>query len=360
MATRGAKYWLTRPHLRPAWSKVLRPHVQLSQEVVASPEARKAVLMTGAVSLDSAIKQAFGKQRKYLSDMKGYEQAYGGVTSEQLLGGKDAEEVVESLKPRHPISAVADVAPTGVMTSNALKAGSEVIELHNLRPVLEGIKENFRARNESYGKGNNGQLVRRRRSQPRLGFEGGQTPFNIKIPKHGTIHPAKIFLVNVSLAKIQTYIDMGRLNADEPITMYHLKQSGLVSSVRDGIRLSPMGADKLHSKIDITVTRASEEAIAAVEALGGDVTTRYYGRVGWQYLMHPGKYYGLPTPKPVVNIPSIRTRAYYEDPKNRGYIWKLVTGRLVWEGVNPKAIITKLNAVENYDENGRYIGPDLD
>lgn len=38
----------------------------------------------------------------------------------------------------------------------------------------------------------------------------------------------------------------------------------------------PQNADKLRSKIHIVVSRASAEAIARVEALGGSVTTRYY------------------------------------------------------------------------------------
>jgi large subunit ribosomal protein L15 len=40
--------------------------------------------------------------------------------------------------------------------------------------------------------------------------------------------------------------------------------------------MRPQNADKLTSEIHIVVSRASAEAIARVEALGGSVTTRYY------------------------------------------------------------------------------------
>lgn len=80
----------------------------------------------------------------------------------------------------------------------------------------------------------------------------------------------------VNLNKIQEWINMGRLDPTQPITMYELNKSRCVHGVKDGIKLLARGKDELTTPIDIVVSRASAEAIKTVEQLGGTVTTRYY------------------------------------------------------------------------------------
>jgi large subunit ribosomal protein L15 len=41
----------------------------------------------------------------------------------------------------------------------------------------------------------------------------------------------------VNLDRLQSWIDQGRINPSRPITLVELKRSGIVSSVRDGIKL---------------------------------------------------------------------------------------------------------------------------
>jgi len=81
----------------------------------------------------------------------------------------------------------------------------------------------------------------------------------------------------VNLNRIQYWINQGRLNPRKPITLKELNRSGCIHGVaKDGVKLLGRGKEELTSPINIVVSRASAEAISAVEAAGGTVTTRYY------------------------------------------------------------------------------------
>ncbi|RMZ76953.1 hypothetical protein DV737_g4625, partial [Chaetothyriales sp. CBS 132003] len=97
----------------------------------------------------------------------------------------------------------------------------------------------------------------------------------------------------VNLDRIQAWIDAGRLKADAPITLKELAASRAIHGVKDGgvKLLARGGSSALRTKIDVVVSRASPAAIAAVEALGGSVTTRYYTPLAIRHIragrMHP-------------------------------------------------------------------------
>lgn len=81
-------------------------------------------------------------------------------------------------------------------------------------------------------------------------------------------------LVNVN--RIQYWINQGRLDPTKPITLKELNASRCIHGVKDGVKLLARGKEELTSPINIIVSRASAEAINAIEKLGGTVTTRYY------------------------------------------------------------------------------------
>lgn len=80
----------------------------------------------------------------------------------------------------------------------------------------------------------------------------------------------------VNLDRIQSWIDQGRLDPTQPITVKELAKSRCLHGVKDGVKLLARGKEQLKTPINVLVSRASAEAISAVEALGGKVTTRYY------------------------------------------------------------------------------------
>jgi len=102
------------------------------------------------------------------------------------------------------------------------------------------------------------------------GYEGGQMPLYMRLPKRGfnNINAKTHAVVNLGL--LQKFIDAKKIDAKKPITEEILVASGLVRRVKDGVRILAKGT--LTSKIDLTVTGASKPAVAAVEALGGKLT----------------------------------------------------------------------------------------
>ncbi len=102
------------------------------------------------------------------------------------------------------------------------------------------------------------------------GFEGGQMPIHMRMPKRGFHnHNAQRFAW-INLGRIEKAVKEGVLKAGQEITEDALVASGLVRRKRDGVRLLAKG--ELKSKVKLVVAGASAAAITAVEKAGGSVT----------------------------------------------------------------------------------------
>jgi large subunit ribosomal protein L15 len=118
------------------------------------------------------------------------------------------------------------------------------------------------------GRGGKGQTAR---SGVAIGgFEGGQMPLHMRMPKRGfNVHNPKKW-VAIRLDRIQSYIDSGKLDAKNVIDGAALVKSGAVRRERDGIRL--IGSEGFTSKkVTFKVAHATKGALAAIEAAGGKV-----------------------------------------------------------------------------------------
>ena len=103
------------------------------------------------------------------------------------------------------------------------------------------------------------------------GFEGGQMPLHMRMPKRGfNMLFAKDF-AEVNLWRIEQAIAAGKLDAKQPIDAAALVKAGVLRRAKDGVKL--LGKGELKSKLDITVHAASASARAAVEKAGGKLTT---------------------------------------------------------------------------------------
>ena len=80
----------------------------------------------------------------------------------------------------------------------------------------------------------------------------------------------------INLDRIQSWIDQGRLDPTKLISVKELYESRCLHGVKDGVKLLARGKEQLKTPINILVSRASTEAIDAIEAVGGKVTTRFY------------------------------------------------------------------------------------
>jgi large subunit ribosomal protein L15 len=103
------------------------------------------------------------------------------------------------------------------------------------------------------------------------GFEGGQMPLHMRMPKRGFKNPDRLQFAEVNLWRIEQAIAAGKLNAKKPIDAAALIAAGVVRRAWDGVKL--LGTGELKSKLDITVYSATGAARAAVEAAGGSLTT---------------------------------------------------------------------------------------
>ena len=103
-----------------------------------------------------------------------------------------------------------------------------------------------------------------------LGFEGGQMPLHMRMPKRGFNNPFALRLVEVNLWRIEKAIKAGKLDAGRPIDGEALVKAGVIRRVRDGVRL--LGHGEISAKLQVSVHSASASALKAVEAAGGSVT----------------------------------------------------------------------------------------
>lgn len=101
------------------------------------------------------------------------------------------------------------------------------------------------------------------------GFEGGQMPLHRRLPKRGFVKPFRREFAEVNLGALQKAVDAGRLDASKPVDAAALQAAGLVTKLRDGVRL--LGKGELTASLTLSVAGASRPAIAAVEKAGGKV-----------------------------------------------------------------------------------------
>ena len=101
------------------------------------------------------------------------------------------------------------------------------------------------------------------------GFEGGQMPLHMRLPKRGFNNPFGKDYAEVNLGMVQKFIDAGKLDAKGTIDHEALKAAGLARGGKDGLRL--LGKGELTAKLKLTVAGASKGAIEAVEKAGGSV-----------------------------------------------------------------------------------------
>lgn len=118
--------------------------------------------------------------------------------------------------------------------------------------------------------GGRGQKGQKSRSGVAIkGFEGGQMPIYRRLPKRGFNNIFRKDYMVVNLGRVQEALDAKKLDAKQVITAEALKSAGVISRIRDGVRLLAKG--ELKTKVQFQVMGASAAAVAAVEKAGGKV-----------------------------------------------------------------------------------------
>ena len=151
------------------------------------------------------------------------------------------------------------------------------MNLSNLSPA-KGSKQsdNFRrgrghgsGNGKTAGKGHKGQKARS--GAPRPGFEGGQLPLYMRLPKRGftNINSLEIIAVNVD--------KLNKFNDGDVVTVETLQEMGIINNPKDGVKI--LGNGELTKKLTVQLKAYgvkgkknqpfSKTAVEKIEALGG-------------------------------------------------------------------------------------------
>ena len=151
------------------------------------------------------------------------------------------------------------------------------MNLSNLSPA-KGSKQsdNFRRGRghgsgncKTAGKGHKGQKARS--GAPRPGFEGGQLPLYMRLPKRGftNINSLEIIAVNVD--------KLNKFNDGDVVTVETLQEKGIINNPKDGVKI--LGNGELTKKLTVQLKAYgvkgkknqpfSKTAVEKIEALGG-------------------------------------------------------------------------------------------
>jgi large subunit ribosomal protein L15 len=101
------------------------------------------------------------------------------------------------------------------------------------------------------------------------GFEGGQMPLHMRLPKRGFNNPFAKDYAEINLGMIQKAVDAGKLDTGATVDQAALDAAGLTRGGKDGVRL--LGKGELTAKLSFKVAGASKGAREAVEKAGGSV-----------------------------------------------------------------------------------------
>jgi large subunit ribosomal protein L15 len=139
------------------------------------------------------------------------------------------------------------------------------MKLHHLKPAEGAKKERSRVgrgragvRGKTAGRGTKGYLAKH---NPKLGFEGGQMPYQRRVPKlKGFNNPNRVEHSVVNVEQLQTVFGEGEI---DPAAMY---AHGLVHK---GQRVKVLGRGEVSAALVVRAHAFSETAKSKLEQAGG-------------------------------------------------------------------------------------------
>lgn len=141
------------------------------------------------------------------------------------------------------------------------------MKLHELKPAEGSRKERKRlgrgigsGTGKTAGKGHKGQNARSG-GGVRPGFEGGQNPLYRRLPKRGFKNISRKEYAIVSLDALNRFED------GTVVTPELLKETGVISALRDGVKVLATG--ELTAKLTIKAHKFSASAAEKIAQVGG-------------------------------------------------------------------------------------------
>ena len=118
------------------------------------------------------------------------------------------------------------------------------------------------------GRGHKGQ--KSRSGVAIKGFEGGQMPIHMRLPKRGFNNFTRKDFAELTLGNLQNAITKGLIDKNNLITEVELNAAGIVKKSKAGIKLLNKG--DLKDKIEISLSKATKSCVKVIEELGGKVS----------------------------------------------------------------------------------------
>ena len=141
------------------------------------------------------------------------------------------------------------------------------MKLHELKPAEGATSARKRlgrgigsGLGKTSGKGHKGAKARSGGGK-RPGFEGGQMPLTMRLPKRGFTNNFRKEYVAINVSRLEVFDDGATVGPVELIEM------GIIKKIGDGIKI--MGDGELNKKLTVRANKFTATAKEKIEAAGG-------------------------------------------------------------------------------------------
>ena len=143
------------------------------------------------------------------------------------------------------------------------------MKLHDLKPALGSTTAPKRlgrgvgsGLGKTSGKGHKGAKARSGGGK-RPGFEGGQMPLTMRLPKRGFTNKWRVEFATVNVDALNVFEDGAVVSPVELI------QAGILKNVQDGVKI--LGNGEISKKLTVQANKFTASAKEKIEAAGGKV-----------------------------------------------------------------------------------------
>lgn len=143
------------------------------------------------------------------------------------------------------------------------------MKLHDLKPAEGATTARKRlgrgigsGLGKTSGKGHKGAKARSGGGK-RPGFEGGQMPLTMRLPKRGFTNKWRVEYATVNVERLNIFED------GDVVSPVELIQAGILKNVQDGVKI--LGNGEISKKLTVQANKFTASAKEKIEAAGGKV-----------------------------------------------------------------------------------------
>ena len=149
------------------------------------------------------------------------------------------------------------------------------MDLSNLKPAEGSVKNQGKRIGRGQGSGKGGTATRGHKGaksrsgySKKLGFEGGQMPFQRRVPKLGFTNINRVEYQGINLDTLQQLVDDKKIKDTVDLDII---LSNRLAGKNDLVKI--LGRGELKAKLKVSAHKFTASAKAAIEAAGGEAVT---------------------------------------------------------------------------------------